>query len=206
MNVSSQNKDTNLPAGRYNNVAVAELKKRAAALLSTATMSQREVAQAIGVTPNTIGVWNSEASFQAMVEALAKDRTDTLVDALEKATTVAAYRLIAHIIATNKIGQPLWDVQWKAIQLALQMNGQPGVPVARTEAKNLKLTGDFNKTIQQALAEPRVQKMLGLAVPLPSGNWVQDDFGELEPRTVSEDTSGSGASEAGPDPVPSVGE
>jgi hypothetical protein len=195
-----------MPAGRYNNVAVAELKKRAAALLSTATMSQREVAQAIGVSANTIGVWVSEASFQAMVEALAKDRTDTLLEALQKATTIAAYRLIAHIIATNQQGQPLWDVQWKAIQLALQMNGQPGVPVARSENKKLSLSGDFNKTLQQALAEPRVQKLLGLAVPLPKGNAKYDDFGELDPGAVPADTSGSGASEAGPDPVQAVGE
>lgn len=149
---------------RSNEVVLLELKRRAAALLSTGTMNQKEVAAAIGVSKQTLGYWIRKDDFQQMVIELAKDRTDTLMEGLQDAAVNAITRLRAHITATDKMGRPLWNIQMEAIKLALAY--QLGQPTAKTESKELKLSGDLNKTVLQALNDPTIRRKL-LPVPLP---------------------------------------
>lgn len=152
-----------------NKLILRELQRRAAAMISSGTMSNREVAVALGVKPTVISYWMGKEDFKQLVLELAKDRTEELTEALRDAATTAAARLRAHITATNKMGQPLWDVQIAAIKLALAY--ELGEPVTKTEAKELKLSGNVSKEVMQALADPTIRhKLLGTTVPLPLEN------------------------------------
>lgn len=116
---------------------------------------------------------------------MAKNRTDEIIESLKEAAATAASRLRAHITATNKAGVPLWNIQMEAIRLALAY--EMGEPVAKTEAKELKLSGDLNKSVMQALADPTIRhKLLGTSVPLPSEDVIDVQSGSFEGPGESE--------------------
>src|SRR5258706_15134821 len=150
-----------------NQALLKELQRRAAGLLSTGTMSQREVAVSLNLKPTTISYWMKDEEFRQMIVELARDRTNSLLEEIEESAMTAIARLRAHITATTKAGQPLWQVQMDAIKLALAY--QLGQPTAKSEAKELKLSGDLNESVRQALADPTIRgKLLRAPVPLPS--------------------------------------
>jgi len=132
-----------------------ELKRRAAALLASGTMSQREVAMATGVKPGTVSGWMRDDDFLSMVSELAKDQTREIEESVKEAARLAAARLIAHLTATNNQGKPIWDVQWNAIKLALAYS--LGQPVEKSISQELQIKGDLNKELRRVLSDPTVR-------------------------------------------------
>ncbi len=139
-----------------------ELRRRAAALLASGTMSQREVAMATGVKAGTLSAWMRDDDFLAMVAELAKDQTKEIEETVKEAARLAAARLVAHLTATNKMGQPIWDVQWNAIKLALAY--AMGQPVEKSVSQELQLKGNLNQELRRVLSDPTVRHHL---VPPP---------------------------------------
>ena len=139
-----------------------ELKRRAAALLASGTMSQREVAIAVGTKQSTVSGWMRDDDFLAMVSELAKDQTKEIEESVKEAARLAAARLIAHLTATNKQGKPLWDVQWNAIKLALAYS--LGQPVEKSVSQELQIKGDLNKELRRVLSDPTIRQHI---VPPP---------------------------------------
>ena len=91
---------------------------------------------ATGVKAGTLSAWMRDDDFLAMVAELAKDQTKEIEETVKEAARLAAARLVAHLTATNKMGQPIWDVQWNAIKLALAY--AMGQPVEKSVSRNFK--------------------------------------------------------------------
>jgi len=166
-----------------------ELKRRAAALLATGTMSQREVAFATGVKVSTISSWMRDDDFLAMVTELAKDQTREVEETVREAARLAAARLVAHLTATNNQGKPIWDVQWNAIKLALAY--AMGQPVEKSVSQELQIKGDLNKELRRVLSDPTIRHHI---VP-PQAIEAEIEPADQPPAITSGASSGEGPTE-----------
>jgi hypothetical protein len=95
-----------------------------------------------------------------MVQQFTENNMALLEDILLEGERAAAIALTALVSSDNE------EMRFKAAVRLLDMRGQRGKPVDKTENKTLALKGDVNKLLEAALRDPSVRGYLkGLTVP-----------------------------------------
>lgn len=119
-----------------------------------------QVAKFVGVSRQTVHAWLGIPEFQALVQQFTENNLALLEDILLEGERAAAIAL------TELVNSEDEEMRFKAAVRLLDMRGQRGKPVDKTESKTLALKGDVNKLLEAALRDPSVRGYLkGLTVP-----------------------------------------
>lgn len=129
----------------------------------------------VGISRQTLHNWLTQEAFKAEVEKFMEANIGLLEEILLEGERTAAITLV------DLLSSPDDELKFKAATRLLDMRGQRGKPVDKSEVKSLELKGDLNEALRHALRDPSVRKYLNdISVPpLLSA-------GSLEPEAVAE--------------------
>lgn len=116
--------------------------------------SKSAVSKLTGVAETTLNDWEKLPEWHAFVMDLAERHAETMEDLLSDAERQAVAAM------TELLVSPDHDVRFKAAESILNRAGKRGKPVDQMEQRSIAMTGDLNKTLQQALRDPTVIERL----------------------------------------------
>lgn len=143
--------------------------KRICATYIAMGKSRRSVAKLTGVAETTLQDWESWPEWKVFCEEISERHAETMEGLLADSERLAVMAMNELLESTDP------DVKFKAAESLLNRAAKRGKPVDQMEQRSIAMTGDLNKTLQQALRDPTVIDRLAganikLDIPaLPAG-------------------------------------